>query len=278
MAGHDGMAVTAAGDPLVGVSGSGLPSKVLTLISVVCVYNDRQILEDYLLKSLEGQTAKHERVLLDNTQGRFKSAAEALNFGGGRARGEYIMFVHQDVRLPSRTWLEDLEKRVGSLADLGIAGVAGKPDRGIRVLSNVIHGTPPHPAGKRFKDVATVQTLDECLVVVPRGVFSTLKFDEATCDDWHLYAVDYCLTVKSSGLQAYVLPLALYHKSPGVSFSPKYYEALLKVLAKHRAHFGKVRTTMGNWSLRYPMAVQKVIRWGRMAASRVLARLEGVPP
>jgi len=67
------------------------------MISIVCVYNDEITLKDYLLKSLENQTSKHELILIDNTQGKYKSAAGALNWGGGKAKGKYIMFVHQDV-------------------------------------------------------------------------------------------------------------------------------------------------------------------------------------
>ena len=64
------------------------------MISVICVYNNKKILDNCLLKSIKNQTTKVELILLDNREGRFKSAAEALNFGGEQANGKYLMFVH----------------------------------------------------------------------------------------------------------------------------------------------------------------------------------------
>ncbi|MEM1520752.1 MAG: glycosyltransferase [Candidatus Korarchaeum sp.] len=161
------------------------------MISIVCVFNDRKILENYLLASLKNQTAEFELILLDNTEGRFRSAAEALNYGGSQAKGEYIMFVHQDVKIMSPTWLEDCEKLLSELPALGVAGVAGRREDSPEVLSNVSHGTTPRPAGIRIDKPVEVQTVDPCLFIVPRNVFERLKFDEVTCDDWHLYAEDF---------------------------------------------------------------------------------------
>lgn len=77
------------------------------MISVVCVYNNEKTLKSVLLESLERQTVEYELITLDNRDGRFKSAAEALNYGGAKAKGDYIMFVHQDMWLGTDSWLED---------------------------------------------------------------------------------------------------------------------------------------------------------------------------
>jgi hypothetical protein len=37
------------------------------MISVVCVYNDKEILKKYLLKSLKNQSVEYELILIDNT-------------------------------------------------------------------------------------------------------------------------------------------------------------------------------------------------------------------
>ena len=143
------------------------------MISVICVYNDEAILERYLLKSLEQQTEKGEVILLDNTNGRFSSAAEALNFGGNKGSSKYLMFVHQDVLLPSSDWLLKAEHYLDSIPKLGIAGVAGmveggrsNEERGRNVIK---HGESPkewnwgHPISTR----EPVQTLDELMVIIP---------------------------------------------------------------------------------------------------------------
>ena len=80
------------------------------MISLVCVYNNNDILNEYLFKSLEDQTAKFEFIPIDNTGKKFASAAQALNYGGEKAKGDYILFAHQDVNFCSLSWLEDAEK------------------------------------------------------------------------------------------------------------------------------------------------------------------------
>jgi hypothetical protein len=105
------------------------------------VYNNKTILEDCLLKSLHVQTTEYELILVDNTEGRFKSASKALNFGAGNAKGKYVMFVHQDIDLCSNSWFNDIEKMLDSITNLGIAGVAGKKDEK-GVMTIIKHDTP----------------------------------------------------------------------------------------------------------------------------------------
>ena len=52
------------------------------MLSIICVYNNRDILEKYLLNSLKVQSIEYELILIDNTSGKFNSAAKALNYGG----------------------------------------------------------------------------------------------------------------------------------------------------------------------------------------------------
>jgi len=249
---------------------------VVYMISVVCVYNNGKILNDYLLKSLKNQTVDYEQIVVDNTQGKFKSAAEALNHGGRRAKGRYIMFVHQDVDLCSNTWLEEVEKMLDELPNLGIAGVAGKSENKKGIITNIKDGTPPKLTGKiQIKIPTKVQTLDECLVIIPRSVFNMFQFDENVCDNWHLYAVDYCLSIKRLGFDVYVIPMFVYHRSAGYSFSEKYHLTLQKVLKKHKKHYKEIYTTMGDWSTLYPLSIQRQGIW-RLAKAGVKILLEKI--
>ena len=81
------------------------------MISIVCVYNNERLFADFLLDSLNRQTVHYELIAIDNTENQFTSAAQALNCGGRKALGNYIMSVHQDIRLCSNEWLHDAEKR-----------------------------------------------------------------------------------------------------------------------------------------------------------------------
>jgi hypothetical protein len=230
------------------------------MISVICVYNDRTILDNYLLKSINGQTSDHELILLDNTSKSFKSATEALNKGGRDAKGEYLMFVHQDVCLPSEDWLKVVESRLALLPNLGIAGVAGARGTNRYVVTNMEHGDPPRLAGNvQITEPDKVQTLDECLILIPRSVFCELEFDEKTCDDWHLYAVDYSLSVGMLGYDVYVIPDCAYHRSSGYSLSWGYYRVLRKVVKKHQNAYPIIYTTSGNWATSYPIIIYVLI-------------------
>jgi GT2 family glycosyltransferase len=180
------------------------------MISVVCVYSDEQVLRGVLLRALKSQTVEHELIMLDNRKGRFKSAAEALNYGGGQAKGEYIVFVHQDMWLASDSFLEEAERVLATIPDLGIAGVAGQTESGrswgerCRWSIEEADELLPLEGRESVQIPEVVQTLDECLLAVPRAVFERLKFDEETFDGWDCYGADYCLSVRKLGLRAWL--------------------------------------------------------------------------
>jgi GT2 family glycosyltransferase len=251
------------------------------MISVVCVYNNRQILEECLLESLRSQTVDYELMLVDNTTGTFSSAAKALNYGGAKAVGKYLMFVHQDVKLLASTWLEDVEMILESLPNIGVAGIAGVSEQLKGISSNLKEGDPPmKTCHLPLEKPLEVQTLDECLVIIPKIIFDEHIFDEEVCDDWHLYAVDYCLSIKQLGYRVFVLPNLAHHRSAAYSMSSSYYSTLKKVLKKHKNSYPMIYTTMGSWStsrsmfaIRFYIRKNKTKRYMRLAKRKVLSLL-----
>jgi GT2 family glycosyltransferase len=222
------------------------------MISVVVVYNNKDVLENVLLQSIKKQRTKPELILLDNTKGQFRSASHALNYGGSLAKGKYIMFVHQDVELEGDSWLEDAEKVLDSLRDLGIAGVVGMSEKGKtnreRGRGYINDGGEMWLWSNPVHQPEDVQTLDECLLIVPKSVFEKLQFDERTFDGWHCYGIDYCLCVREIGLKAYVIPFFIYHRTSrsNVKDLLKYQKRLYR---KHRRFYKRIVTTSGevNW-------------------------------
>jgi hypothetical protein len=268
------------------------------MISVICVYNDSNIVQTCLLESLSEQETGCETIIIDNAQNRFKSAAAALNWGATRASGEYIMFVHQDVVLPSKAFFDGLEALLDSLPNLGVAGIAGINGRGgpfLQRLKNKINHRPQ----QRFRNVITqgpqrdswgtpitaperVQTLDECLVIIPKKVWRMMQFDEAVCDGWHLYAADYCLSIAAQGFGVYVIPKSVHHLSKGFVekgaleairdlglYPEEYYHILRKVLKKHEGNYKWIHTSCGSWNTAYPLRLQRA----KLAFKHVLLSL-----
>lgn len=228
------------------------------MISIVCVYNDENIFKGFLSKSLQTQTAAYELIAIDNTQGIFTSASQALNYGASRIKGtiKYIMFAHQDIDLCSLAWLEETEKMLDCLPDLGIAGVAGSREGDKKSFSNITNGMPPKNAGLKIQRPLRAMTVDECCVIVRRKVFEKYRFDEKTCDSWHLYVVEYCLRILQTGLSVYILPSSVYHASLGVQ-GPDYFRALTRVLHRYRQSYKKIYTTCGCWNTRMPVPPQR---------------------
>lgn len=246
------------------------------MLSIISVYHKKEILEEFLLKSLKTQSVKFELITVDNTTGRFKSVTEALNYGIKQIKhdSQYIMFIHPDVDLCSARWLEDAEKILDSIPNLGIAGVAGMSEKGgsnqERGRNIIKHGIPPivWPWGNSIKKPKRVQTVDECLMIIPKPLFNKLQFDKEVCDNLHLYAVDWCLSIKRLGFDVYVIPMFIYHRSAGYSMSKEYYLTLKKVLKKHKKHYKHIYTTMGDWSTLYPIILQRLVKVGKILFSK----------
>jgi hypothetical protein len=229
-------------------------------ISVICAYNNREKMDQYLLSGLNRQDSPFEFFAIDNTEARYASAAGILNETARKARHEYLMFVHQDVALLSDTWLTDVRSAMRDLENLGAAGVAGIGRRG--VAASVLHGTPPSRIVRRkLRRPVPVQTLDGCLMIVPREVFQKIAFDEKAVSGWYLYTASYCLDLIRAGYLIYVLPCPIYHESVGPSDPNVYEQARQDLIRRHRDHIEVIYTTMGTWETKRGRKIRSFLRF-----------------
>ncbi|KZX10265.1 glycosyltransferase [Methanobrevibacter filiformis] len=216
------------------------------MMGIICVYNNEKILNEYLIRGLNNQKDNNFNLfLVDNRNNKFKSAAAAFNYAASKVDAEYLVFTHQDIYLPEG-WVVETEKIIKSLKNPGVIGVAGKSLFDYNILTNIEHDTPPRKPNPSIpiSNPVEVETVDECLFIIPKSVFDENKFDTTCCDGWHLYGADYCLDMKNKGYNVYVIPTYLYHVSNGdFRF---YYESLDKFLKKHKANL-IIPTTCGNW-------------------------------
>lgn len=210
-------------------------------LAVICVYNKYDKLNQYLLQSIELQNVNCERVFIDNTKNRFSSAASALNYGASKAKSKYLLFAHQDIVFNDQKQLlriyRSLEENPSFV--IGSAGVR-IGEKGI--FSTMIDGSEKTPAGSHtITSLTTCDVLDECLMACRKDVYEKIRFDPITCDYWDLYVVDFCLAAKCKGYSVGVVPLNVWHVSPG---SPKkeFYQCVSKLLKKYRGKYPRLQT------------------------------------
>ncbi|MEM3641515.1 MAG: glycosyltransferase family A protein, partial [Candidatus Bathyarchaeia archaeon] len=87
------------------------------MFSIICVFNDEKTLKLNLLTSLNLQEKAFDLILVDNQTS--SPLTKALNEAALKAKGEFLMFVHQDVKLIGGDWLEKAERFLGSLKGIG---------------------------------------------------------------------------------------------------------------------------------------------------------------
>ncbi|MDN3019197.1 glycosyltransferase [Paenibacillus sp. BSR1-1] len=210
------------------------------MISIICCYNNKSVFEQMLKKSIDNQDIECELIGIENVNNKFTSAASALNYGASLAQGDYYIFAHQDIEFYDENFLKSIVEYVDCNQN-SIIGLAGRDKMGI--YSNITHGSQHLYAGnfKVFGPVE-VETLDECFIAMSKNVYNNLKFDEKTCNNWHLYSVDLCLTAKKRGIRAIVVPLEAYHASTGY-VSKDYWKSMKKVMEKHKKDHSKIYST-----------------------------------
>ena len=215
-------------------------------LSFICVYNNKKILNDHLIKTLELQTFEsYEYIFIDNTSGKYNNAGTALNYGTSKAKGKYLVFLHQDIDFLGTDSIERLIIELERNQPFGIAGLAGVDYTG-KIYANFLQGSNFLPAGINFYNSISVESLDECFFVIPKSIWEKYRLWE---ESWHLYAVEYCLRMKLNGLKVIALPCnIIYHLSPGNSLNRSYYVTMRKLAAIYRKRFRYIYTTIrGEW-------------------------------
>ncbi|MEM2261392.1 MAG: glycosyltransferase [Nitrososphaerota archaeon] len=237
------------------------------MLSVICIVNNLEKYYQYLHKSIKMYDDVEKIIIYNLNNALFRSAAQAYNNAISKASKEYLMFVHQDVFL-KKSWKNDIEGWLSTLPKkAGIVGVAGAlpPTKPIfrtyleylslklfnlsslwykkYVRSSCLHGKNYALSGSIIKEPVEVQTVDEVLFIIPQKIFDKWKFDEKTCNSWHLYAVDFSLEIAKRGYIAYIIPTLIYHASKGL-INRDYIDSASKVTIKHM-EVCLINTTMG---------------------------------
>ena len=213
-------------------------------VSVICVFNDKSALDKQLKASLTNQNIEYELIALDNTSNRFKSAAEALNYGSSQAHGDILVYSHQDIYLKRPNELRGFVEAINNCPVGTVIGTQGVKEPRKVYYSNITAGNEyiDKIIEDYKEDYYEVSCVDEGFFGIKKQTWERLRFNEILCDNWHLYCVELCLHTRKNGNSVYVWPSQLHHFSMGV-ISLGYMKNLKKLCKVYRGDFKYIWTT-----------------------------------
>jgi glycosyl transferase family 2 len=172
-----------------------------------------------------------------------RSLAEGYNRGVRKARGDVLVFSHDDIEIVTPDFAAKLVNRLAEVDLIGVAGTdricggswidAGWP----HVFGQI--GTPAAPriVATAFvmpgATAAPMQGLDGVFFACRRAVAEKTGFDERTFDGWHLYDLDFSYSAAMAGFRLSVCSdVLIVHQSPG-NFGDAWLKQARKFVAKH---------------------------------------------
>lgn len=182
-------------------------------VSIICVSNNREVLESCLEKSVKdglAQAPDTELIVMENSTQRYPTAGAALNEGVSQARHKVCVMVHQDVYLHSLPKLEEAASRLLQDPQLGFAGAIGIEPSG--KLQGQIRDRLLL-TGDPISGVQDVDSLDEVLVMATRQQLLREPLSQDSELAWHAYAVEYGARQRRAGRRVVATDIPLTHNS-----------------------------------------------------------------
>jgi Glycosyltransferase like family len=179
-----------------------------------------------------------------------RSLSEAYNHGIAQAKGDVLIFSHDDIEfLIPQSWLVRLKRHLSHFDIVGIAGTnrlvnpkwfyAGHP----YIFGQVVR--PGNPQKTEFPYILTIyatpasivgdiQAIDGLFLAVRRDVLTSVAFDEKTFDGFHCYDIDFTFCAYLAGFKlAVACDLPVIHKSGGKFDSDAWRTSAEKLMQKH---------------------------------------------
>ena len=157
-----------------------------------------------------------------------RSLCEGYNRGAARARGELLVFCHDDIEILDRHFRARLTH---ALAQFDVVGVAGTVQLSGRAWSWAGHPHLHGWVGQPVEDsdpfalcvfglgpvlAGGMQAIDGVLMATRRNIYTHLRFDEQRFDGFHFYDLDFSYRAYCAGLKVGVArDLLLFHLSYG---------------------------------------------------------------
>lgn len=221
------------------------------MISIICCYNNENTYQNMLLQTLEKQTVEYELIRIDNRKKRFKSAAEALNWGAKQSVGEILIFVHQDICFQDENSLKYIVSVFEKIARMGdIVGIAGavrdaRSELGARCVWGeqfALDDTTGTSNGFK-EDFAEAESIDECMIIMQKSTWENHPFDEKICNCWHFYGVEACMNALVNHHKVYVINGNIKHGSKKGKCDSDFYKTRWRLAKKYKEKFPYIVST-----------------------------------
>jgi glycosyltransferase involved in cell wall biosynthesis len=191
----------------------------------------------------------YEYVRVDNTAGAYGICA-AYNKGVAEARGDLLVFVHEDCFFMEPGWGNVLNAKFSADPRLGLLGVAGTQYlfadncAWISAGQPFIRGRVIHEVNNAQLFVLTVFSWDKSdaevvaadglFFAIPRRLFDLVRFDDATFPGFHFYDLDICMQIRRTHRLVVTWDIMLKHFSGG-NMNAQWREFGRKFLDKYKA-------------------------------------------
>jgi len=191
-----------------------------------------------------------------------RSLAEGYNRGIALARGETLIFSHDDIEFLG----SDIERKINrSIARFDLFGIGGT-DR--LIGPGWVTAGPPHIFGQvvnpvqrdQFsftveifgvpsREVAGIVALDGIFFAARRTVVDKIKFDEQTFDGFHLYDIDFSFAAHLAGFNLGVCcDIPLIHASGG-SYDEQWSQHAERFVRKYAGKLSAMSERGYRWSM-----------------------------
>ncbi|KRN58141.1 glycosyltransferase [Limosilactobacillus secaliphilus] len=218
--------------------------------SIITIVNKEDIYKDFKRDLMAQRGVKYELIKVNNDHNQFDSARQAYNHALKKAHGDFVIFLHPDIRFLDDMALHDVLQPIVNISNLGVAGIAGCPFKlhhhKSLILTTIVQDDPPYHFGQSISKATEVQTLDENFFVMDREFANKYPFSDIK--GWHMYAVEQCLIALINGKKNYVVPARIWHMSPGSSENWQYVQTGREIVHRYGKYFSSINTTMTTWN------------------------------
>lgn len=211
------------------------------MLSIIICSRTEEINPLFLSNITETIDCAFELIIIDNSQNKY-SIFEAYNVGINKSQGDYLCFIHDDIKFHTRGWGTVVESIFQSDKSIGLIGIAGAKVktkmlsgwwdcpgqyRVINIIQHLGSGkTENWQIGWKDKSLEEVVAVDGVFMAIPKSdnVLFTEKFE-----GFHNYDLDISFKIKQNKRKIVVTnQILLEHHSEG-QVDGKWLESTLKV-------------------------------------------------